>query len=143
MNLEQNRKDCLKLTRLCLQKEQPLTEIEARIHFAKFVALERMLPSVGDSNGSKAAESLATAKEQLRLSHQVIATHPSTLFKKGEIEAVETMLRDSTFYTSVTSAEMEAVYKAMAQDFQGTGHWYHCQNGHLVSPKLINAGNRQ
>lgn len=40
------------------------------------------------------------------------------------------MLRESTFYSIVTSEEMENVVKAMAREFRGTGHWYRCRNGH-------------
>ena len=40
------------------------------------------------------------------------------------------MLRDATFYAPVTNMEMAAVYAAIAQSFQGTGHWYYCANGH-------------
>lgn len=48
----------------------------------------------------------------------------------SEVSEAETMLRDATFYAPVTNAEKAAVYAAMAQSFQGTGHWYYCANGH-------------
>jgi len=48
----------------------------------------------------------------------------------AEAKNVEKMLRDSTFYEPVPNEEKAAVYAAMAQDFQGTGHWYYCANGH-------------
>ena len=47
-----------------------------------------------------------------------------------EVSAAEKMLGDSTFYAPVTNVEKAAVYAAMAQSFQGTGHWYYCANGH-------------
>ncbi|OKO98819.1 NFX1-type zinc finger-containing protein 1 [Penicillium subrubescens] len=40
------------------------------------------------------------------------------------------MLRGGTFYTEATSEERMAVMNAMAKEFQGTGHWYYCRNGH-------------
>ncbi|KAG4427275.1 hypothetical protein IFR05_017241 [Cadophora sp. M221] len=48
----------------------------------------------------------------------------------NEVEEVEKMLRDSTFYMPVSNEEKAAVYAAMAHDFRGTGHWYYCENGH-------------
>ena len=47
-----------------------------------------------------------------------------------EIEAVETMLRESTFYSLVSDVERMAVIAAMATEMRGTGHWYYCLNGH-------------
>ncbi len=135
MDLAYNRRDCLRLAQICLQdrKKQPMIAIEVCVQFAKFVALERMLPSEDDSDGSKAVKRLADAREQLDLARETVATHPSTSGMMGEIEEVERMLRYSTFYTTVTTAEKKAVYLAMSQELQGTGHWYHCVNGHLVS----------
>lgn len=40
------------------------------------------------------------------------------------------MLRDSAFYMPVSNDEKAQIYAAMARDFQGTGHWYYCVNGH-------------
>lgn len=48
----------------------------------------------------------------------------------SEIQTVEKMLRESTFYSPVTNEEMENIVKAMAREFRGTGHWYRCANGH-------------
>ena len=47
-----------------------------------------------------------------------------------EVSQAEKMLRDSTFSEPVTNSEKAAVYAAMAQGFQGTGHWYYCVNRH-------------
>jgi hypothetical protein len=52
---------------------------------------------------------------------------------RNEVEEVEKMLRDSTFYMLVSNEEKAAVYAAMAYDFRGTGHWYYCENGHLFT----------
>ena len=47
-----------------------------------------------------------------------------------EVEDVEKMLRDATFYATVTNDEKATVYAAMANELRGTGHWYYCANGH-------------
>ena len=48
----------------------------------------------------------------------------------AEVEAIEDMLRETTFYATVTNEEKAAVYAAMASEFTGTGHWYYCERGH-------------
>jgi hypothetical protein len=48
----------------------------------------------------------------------------------ADLEATEAMLKDGVSYHPVTSEELRAVYRAMAGEFMGTGHWYTCANGH-------------
>lgn len=43
-----------------------------------------------------------------------------------EIEEAEKMLREETFYSTVTNEEKRAVYAAIAKEFLGTGQWYYC-----------------
>ena len=40
----------------------------------------------------------------------------------AEVGDVKKMLRDSTFYASMSNEEKAAVYAAMSHDFRGTGH---------------------
>jgi hypothetical protein len=49
---------------------------------------------------------------------------------KNEVEEVEKMLRDSTFYMAVSNEEKAAVFAAMSRDFMVTCHWCYCANGH-------------
>ena len=129
LDLAVNRRDCLALSQDSIQKQQPMIQVEARIQFAKFVALERMMPRDGD----KIEEMLVEGRNQLNMARDVTRGYPSTAGLIDEIDGAEKMIRESTFYTSVTSAEKQAIYAAMAQDFRGTGHWYYCVNMHLVS----------
>ena len=55
----------------------------------------------------------------------------------AEVEEAGKALRESAFYTDVTNDEKRAVYKVMATEFRGTGHWYHCREGHLVCPARV------
>ena len=129
LDLSENRKDCMVLARDASDKRQPMLEIEARILFAKFVALERAAP-----HDSGLVELLLyQAREELRKAKDVVGGAPSTASMLAEIEDTEKMVRNSTFYTTFTNEEKQAVYAAMAQDFRGTGHWYYCVNGHPVS----------
>ena len=124
------RKDCLKLAWDSANKQQPMTQIESLIYFGKFVAFERMLPRENTDTQTLLEE----GRVQLDVAREMMASHPSTISMSDEIETTEKMLRESTFYTVVTSAERQAIYMAMAQDFRGTGHWYYCVNMHAVSP---------
>jgi hypothetical protein len=71
------------------------------------------------------------ARGHLQLAHKICDKHPGqTAGMRNEVEDVEKMLCDSTFYMLVSNEEKAAVYVAMAHDFRGTGHWYYCKNGH-------------
>lgn len=50
----------------------------------------------------------------------------------AEVEEMEKMLQEVTVSMIVTSAEKQAMYLVMAQDYEGAGRWYHCFNMHAV-----------
>ena len=123
-----NRRDCVGLLKKAAEKEQPMVMVQARILFAKFVALERSAPWKRD----RVASILDEARGHVQQALTETAAYPSIAYMKGEVEDVQKMLREGTFYTPVTTAELQAVYNAMATEFSGTGHWYYCVNMHLV-----------
>ncbi|KAL9631181.1 MAG: hypothetical protein Q9164_006026 [Protoblastenia rupestris] len=125
-DLSENRRDCLDLVYQASQKQQPMIVIEAHLLFAKFVALERISPADSDHTTALVID----GRQQLESAKAQIEASPSTASMLSEVEEAEKMLREQTFYTAVTSAEKQAVYQAMAQDFRGTGHWYYCENMH-------------
>lgn len=57
-------------------------------------------------------------------------SYPSTNVLLKEVEAVEVMLRETTFYTTVSLEEKIAIYNTMQREFSSTGHWFTCVNGH-------------
>lgn len=127
IDLKSNRKDCQGLIEEGRTRTQPATVVEGQLYWARFVALER---GVRDS-GSDMPQLIAEARAHLHDAKQMCRKYPNqTGGVITEIEEVEAMLRDSTFYMPVSNAEKAAVYKAMALDFRGTGHWYYCPNGH-------------
>lgn len=128
-----NRKDCMDLLMKAAGKEQPMVMVQARILFAKFVALERSAPWKRD----RVASLLDEARDHMEQALIEIVQNPSIAYMREEVEDVQKMLREGTFYTPVTTAEMQAVYKAMATEFSGTGHWYYCVNMHPVRPHLV------
>lgn len=129
LDLSRNRKDCMTLLEDALKQQQPMHEIEAHVFFARFVALERSVPT----SKTETMELLVLqAREGLESAKSICARARSTANMLAEIEDAEKLLRGSTFYTTFTNDEKRAVYAAMAQDMRGTGHWYYCENGHPV-----------
>ncbi|KAL8869122.1 MAG: hypothetical protein Q9174_004509 [Haloplaca sp. 1 TL-2023] len=118
---------CEKLIKECQSKNQPANEVEGHLFWSRFLALQR---GVSDSITDGSTPLLA-AREHLQTARDVCTKYPGcTSGMLAEIDDVEKMLRDSTFYAVVTNDEKAAVYAAMASDFRGTGHWYYCRNGH-------------
>ncbi|KAI9880245.1 MAG: hypothetical protein M1830_004589 [Pleopsidium flavum] len=130
LDFSSNRKDCMSLMNDAASQHQPMHEIEARIFFARFVALERSAPTSGpDAMG----QLLTQAGEGLDSAKSICAGAASTANMLPEIEDAEKLLRGSTFYTTFTNEEKRAVYAAMAQELRGTGHWYYCRYGHAFT----------
>lgn len=123
------RKDCENLIQESQSRKQPGHQVEGLLYWARFVALER------GRSATLSDEEMITlverARNQVYLASAICKTYPGqTGGMQAEVSQVEKMLRDATFYEPVTNLEKAAVYKAMAQSFQGTGHWYYCANGH-------------
>lgn len=127
IDLGVNRKECNALIAESLARKQPGSVVEGHIYWARFLALERGLAEPGE----KMTELLGKAKKHLQQARELCEKYPGqTAGMKNEVEEVEKMMRDSTFYMPVSNEEKAAVFAAMAQDFRGTGHWYYCANGH-------------
>ncbi|KAK8236036.1 putative NF-X1 finger and helicase domain protein [Phyllosticta capitalensis] len=128
IDLSQNRKACLRLLRDATASGYALQMVEAHVFFARYAAIE---VSTAVKEKAKADELCEEGKSHIESARKVCERHASaeTSMMK-EIEDTERMLRESTFYSVVTSEEMRAVVAAMSREFTGTGHWYYCQNGH-------------
>ncbi|KAL8674153.1 MAG: hypothetical protein Q9168_001447 [Polycauliona sp. 1 TL-2023] len=129
LSLALNRKDCENLIQESRSRQQPTHEVEGLLYWARFVALERgRSTSLSDEDMTALVD---RAHDQLQLARYICNAHPGqTAGMLAEVSEAEKMLRDAMFYAPVTNAEKAAVYAAMAQSFQGTGHWYYCANGH-------------
>ena len=129
LNLAINRKDCEDLIQESRSRQQPAQEVEGLLFWVRFIALERgRSASLSDVDMTALVD---RAPEQLQLARHICDAHTGqTAGMLAEVSEAEKMLRDATFYEPVTNAEKAAVYAAMAQSFQGTGHWYYCTNGH-------------
>ncbi|KAL9038562.1 MAG: hypothetical protein Q9214_005230 [Letrouitia sp. 1 TL-2023] len=127
VDFSHQRKDCVTLVNECRARDQPANEVEGHLFFARFIALER---GFADSMPEGSAP-LISAQQHLDEAEALCIRYPGqTPGMASEIDDARTMLRGSTFYTNVSNEEKAQVYAAMAADFQGTGHWYYCANGH-------------
>lgn len=134
-DLKALRESALQLVKLANEATRPTEEVEGHLFHAQACVLERACLS---DFSDKLTSDLLEKSESLRNdgsthvaeAHAILIKFPSTERLRPEIEDVEKMLRESTFYTNVSTAEKKAVYDAMASDFRGTGHWYTCVNGH-------------
>ena len=100
-------------------RNQPRNTVEGHLYWTRFLALERSLAEPG----SELTQLLDEARRRLQLAHMTCNNYPGqTAGMRNEVEDVEKMLRDSTFYMPVSNEEKAAVYAAMTHDFRGTGH---------------------
>ena len=122
-----NRKICYTLLAECVEKQQWASVVEGQLFWARFTALE-----CGVTKKSEHTAALLTeARNHLTNARWVCQEYAGQT--KGlieEVDAVERMLNEGTFYAPVTNEEKAAVYAAMASEFSGTGHWYYCENNH-------------
>ena len=122
-----NREMCYDLLAECVEKKQWASVVEGQLFWARFTALE-----CGVTKRNEHTTALLTdARAHLKNARWVCQEYPGqTKGQLDEVDAVERMLNEGTFYAPVTNEEKAAVYAAMASEFSGTGHWYYCENNH-------------
>lgn len=150
LDLNKNRKDCETLFQLADEGKHYLQQAEALIFWAHFAALEvswrssheeeryvkKFSPAMVENTDNHSDENNVTttlrtqARQRLEQARVFCAEHSQARTVASEIEEIEKMLRESTFYQPITSDEMQKVVAAMTREFRGTGHWYRCRNGH-------------
>lgn len=129
-DFSQFREECLDLVDLLATRHQHRLEIETKLSFAHLAALERST-AISSLQIHRSNRLRDLGLEQVQDARRIRERYPGqTTGVTEELEAVERMLNDGTFYNVVTSEEKRAVYAAMSQHFSGTGHWYNCENGH-------------
>ena len=71
------------------------------------------------------------AEKHVKQAQDLAKANPSLEHQLGgELQRLEAALANIVDYRPVSTAEMRAVYEAMAREFVGSGHWYTCANGH-------------
>ncbi|KAH8594174.1 hypothetical protein B0O99DRAFT_652786 [Bisporella sp. PMI_857] len=114
---------CLSLIESSRNGKFPLQEAEARIYQALFSMLS-LSNSRAQGKSVDSATEMSTrlrASEGLQECESLCARYPGTLaYLKDDIEKAR----------RVVNEEKQEVYRAMARQFSGTGHWYYCRNNH-------------
>lgn len=127
LNLHDARDECATLITLATASGRIRQQAEGHTFLAHLHALERtqtLSPQAAETHLQEGQAAVARARS-------LCTQHPTqTRGLLPDIEGVDRMLRDSTFYAVVTNEERMAVVAAMAREFHGTGHWYYCRNGH-------------
>ena len=122
-----NRLICYTLLAECVEKQQWASVVEGQLFWARFTALECGVTKKSE----RTAALLKDARDHLKNARWMCQEYPGqTKGLLDEVDAVERMLNEGTFYAPVTNEEKAAVYAAMASEFSGTGHWYYCENNH-------------
>lgn len=128
---------CLALAKSSRDAKFPQQEAEALFYYALFSML-----SLSNSRAQGQSINAATeksirlqARESLEECSTLCSRHPGSLaYLKDDVEKAKRLVDGGTFYSFVTTEEKREVYRAMAAQFSGTGHWYYCRNNHPVRP---------
>lgn len=117
---------CLELVAAAKDAHLPLQQTEGHLFYARYCVMGRTSASADRIDGI-VADGKTHVEEARRLCHENAG---STQLVTGELEEVENMLRESTFYSPMKDDEWKEIMAAMKREHIGTGHWYTCENGH-------------
>jgi len=129
---------CASLETSSVEAKLPQHEVEARIYRAQFTALALNHPKEDSPITKTIAEAAIPEhrrreEESLQYCLKLCDRLAEPLgYLKPDVEKAIRIINGGTFYSFVSTKEKEEVYKAMAQQFSGTGHWYYCRNNHPV-----------
>ncbi|KAI2964579.1 hypothetical protein CBS147323_6278 [Aspergillus niger] len=124
---------CEALTKYCQEAKFLQQEVETRTYHVLFSVLslsngEARGNPVSGTTGAKIREK---ALKELEACDAICLRHSKILWSLHEdIDKARRLVNGGTFYSCVTSEERRQVYQAMAAQFNGTGHWYYCENNH-------------
>ncbi len=122
-------KECDWLVTLAKERHYAQPELEGHIFSIQFTVLAMALNRPGTIHSFQ--ETIKQdAQAHLVAARGVLAARPSLAAFASEADAAERALQGAVFYRPVTTDEMRVIYKAMAAEFTGTGHWFTCARGH-------------
>ncbi|KAF2837549.1 hypothetical protein M501DRAFT_995498 [Patellaria atrata CBS 101060] len=120
--------DCDTLARLATESSHPLQQAEGLLFVAHCAALERLFSTQDVDSSDHLRQQGISFIEVVK---EICESHPfETRLIHNELKEIENMLNDGTFHGVMTDNEWKTVLAAMATELTGTGHWYHCANGH-------------
>jgi len=129
--------ECSQIIDVARDTQNRRDQVQGHIFAAQICVFARSLGSGWQHKTATTANDMDGPKGYIQKAHDHIAQarallleYPPTASLSDEIERVDIMVNDGVFYGEVTSDELIAVYRAMSLSFAGTGHWYHCRNGH-------------
>lgn len=150
METESCIRDCEILIKIARTRNYTRQEVEGHVFvvmFCSFVSLGEQRGeqrATSEGAGAHDTEDAGVKEETSRLDNKarelgehhlkavtdLMDKNPSTDVLRPKLERAWRTLRDGVFYTDVSVDEFCEVYRAMAKEFSGTGHWYRCLNGH-------------
>ncbi|QKX54498.1 uncharacterized protein TRUGW13939_01585 [Talaromyces rugulosus] len=128
-------KKCKSLLHASQAAKFRVEEVHARVFHVQFSTLSLINRQEQKLPMSLVAEERARerARETLDESETLCLQYPGTLgFLRDDIEKTRQLLNGVALYSFVTTEETREVYRAMAEQFSGTGHWYYCENNHPI-----------
>ncbi|RAH69049.1 uncharacterized protein BO66DRAFT_421080 [Aspergillus aculeatinus CBS 121060] len=124
---------CLSLKQTTMKASLLQERVEAGIYFALFsmLSLSNMRALGKTVEMDTENKTRQRAQDDLAFCERLCTRSPKLLgYLMEDIKDARRTINDGTFYALVTSEEKRQVYRAMAEQFAGTGHWYYCHNNH-------------
>ncbi|GKZ52916.1 hypothetical protein AnigIFM49718_003568 [Aspergillus niger] len=124
---------CEALTKYCQEAKFLQQEVETRTYHVLFsvLSLSNREARGNAVSGTTEAKIREKALKELEACDAICLRHSKILcYLREDIEKARRLVNGGTFYSCVTSEERRQVYQAMAAQFNGTGHWYYCENNH-------------
>jgi len=131
---------CLSLINSSRDAKLPQQEAEGHIFFALFsmLSLSSFRAQGKSLDAAVETSTRVQAKKSLEECEILCSRFPGTMaYLKDDVEKAKRLVNGGTFYSFVTTEEKREVYRAMAEQFSGTGHWYYCRNNHPVSCLVV------
>ncbi|RAH81245.1 hypothetical protein BO86DRAFT_448597 [Aspergillus japonicus CBS 114.51] len=124
---------CLSLKQTTMKANLLQERVEAGIYFALFsmLSLSNMRALGKTVEMDTETKTRQRAQDDLEFCERLCTKSPKLLgYLMEDVKDAQRTINEGTFYALVTSEEKRQVYRAMAEQFAGTGHWYYCQNNH-------------
>ncbi|ETS75417.1 hypothetical protein PFICI_12361 [Pestalotiopsis fici W106-1] len=131
INLDEFRFLCQFVVSTARQSCYPRHEVEAHVLIAKMITIAREVS--GALKHANGLEDTAVAERHLQEARDLVLKHESLSYLLEDVEAVQGELSSSKFGHIVSSSTKRARWKQSGQEFQKTGYWHVCANGHPFS----------
>jgi hypothetical protein len=131
INLEEFRVLCQFVISTANESRYPRQEVEAHVLVAKMITIAREVS--GPLKGVNESEDTVVAERHLEEARGLVLKHESLSYLLEDVEAVQGELSSSAFGHIVPSSEKRSRWRLYSEEFQETGYWHVCANGHPFS----------